>query len=228
MIQIENLNKSYGKKAVPTNISLTLYPGKIQGLAGDNGSGKTTLFECIRRLTDYEGDFRTDAPAKIGYLPAEPYFYPNMKGREYVEFCLAAGRQKTDGDEIMRGNRLFELPLNEYAANYSTGMKKKREFFSLIMQRNDVFILDEPFNGLDLASCLLFKHIILRLKEQNNTLFLSSHIIPALTGVCDCIFHIHRGTLRKIYLQKDFENIEKDIIGSSVGDKLEVIASLNL
>jgi ABC-2 type transport system ATP-binding protein len=228
MIQINNLSKSYGKKAVLTNISLALYPGKIQGLVGENGSGKTTLFECIRNLTEYKGSVRIDEPIKIGYLPSDPYYYPNMKGMEYVEFCLSAGKQRINTAEIVKTNHLFELPLNEYAMNYSTGMKKKLAFFALVMQKNNIFILDEPFNGLDLASCILFKHIILRLKEKDKTLFLSSHIISSLTDICDGISHIHHGVLQKNYLKEDFENIEKEIISGSISDKLDYIASLNI
>lgn len=228
MIQIDNLSKSYGKKVVLSNVSLALYPGKIQGLAGENGSGKTTLFECIRNLTEYKGSIRIDEPVKIGYLPSDPYYYPNMKGMEYIEFCLSAGKQKIDIAEITKINHLFELPLNEYAMNYSTGMKKKLAFFSLVVQQNNIFILDEPFNGLDMTSCIIFKHIILRLKEKNKTIFLSSHIIPSLTEICDCIFHIHHGVLQKNYLKEDFENIEQKIISDSIGDKIDYIASLNI
>jgi ABC-2 type transport system ATP-binding protein len=228
MIQINNVRKSYDRHPVLSGITLELHPGKIQGIVGENGSGKTTLFECIRNLTDYKGTIRIDKPAKIGYLPSEPYFYPNMKGIEYIEFCLSARKQKINLSEINRTNTLFELPLNEYAMHYSTGMKKKLLFLSLIMQQNDIFMLDEPFNGLDLTSAILFKHILLRLKEKNKTVFLSSHIIPSLTGICDCIFYIHQGMIQKTYGKKDFEAIEREIVHHSIHSKLDAIDSLNI
>jgi ABC-2 type transport system ATP-binding protein len=228
MIQINNLSKSYGKKRVLSNLSLELHPGRIYGIVGENGSGKTTLFECIRNLTEHDGSIRIDKSERIGYLPSEPYFYPNMKGMEYIEFCLSARKQKISISEITENNYVFELPLNEYAMHYSTGMKKKLLFLALMMQQNEIFILDEPFNGLDLASCIIFKHILLRLKEKNKIIFLSSHIISSLTDICDCIFYIHQGMIQKNYWKKDFESIEREIIGNSIHRKLGYVDLLNI
>jgi ABC-2 type transport system ATP-binding protein len=226
MLQIDHLYKSYGKKEVLRNISLELVSGKIYGLVGENGSGKTTLFECIRNLHDYKGLIIVGEQEKIGLLPTSIYFYYAMKGIEYIEFCLSARKQKINRSEIEEVNELFELPLNEYAANYSTGMKKKLALMALLMQKNDIFILDEPFNGLDLTSCIIIKYLLLKMKEKEKTIFLSSHIIHSLTDICDSIFHLHNGVVRKTYLKQDFESIEHDIINESVYQKLEAISGL--
>jgi ABC-2 type transport system ATP-binding protein len=227
MIQVNNLYKSYGNKDVLSDISIELFPGQIQGLVGENGSGKTTMFECIRNLTKYKGSIIIAEAAKIGYLPSAPYFYPKMKGIEYLEFCLSARKMKINKMEITKVNELFELPLNEYAENYSTGMKKKLALIALLMQKNDILILDEPFNGLDLGSCILVKHLFLHLKEKSKTIFLSSHIISSLTDISDRIFYLHNGMIKKIFFKEDFKAIEKEIMNSSIGRQLESVAQFD-
>jgi ABC-2 type transport system ATP-binding protein len=228
MIEVKNLYKCYGKKEVLSGLSFELYPSQIQGIVGENGSGKTTLFECIRNLTEYKGSVLIDRPAKIGYMPASFYYYPNMKGIEYIEFCLSARKLRIDKVEVASFNKLFELPLNEYAANYSTGMKKKLAFMAMLMQQNDIFLLDEPFNGLDLASCLLFKQILLHLREKNKMIFLSSHIISSLTDICNRILYIRQGTIRKIYAKEEFDTIENELLGDAIQCKLEAVPFLKM
>ena len=127
IIGMNNLSKSFGHLKVLNCISLTYEQGKIYGLAGENGAGKTTLFRCLTGLLPYEGTIRKRKEVKVGYLPAECYFYSLITAREYIEFCLKAyGEQlsRTRLDEI--NEEVFHLPLDRYASAYSTGMKKKR------------------------------------------------------------------------------------------------------
>ncbi|OAV67004.1 Arginine transport ATP-binding protein ArtM [Bacteroidales bacterium Barb6XT] len=222
MIRIERLAKSYGSKKVLADISVELFPGSIYGLAGSNGSGKTTLFECLRKIEDCQGSITLEKQAKVGYLPSSVYFYPNMKGVEYLEFCLSARKIKIRRTDVEEVNRLFELPLNEYAADYSTGMKKKLAFMALLMQKNDLLLLDEPFNGLDLSAVLLFKHILLKMKENNKTVFLSSHILSSLTEISDSIFYLQGGVIRKTYLKADFNCMEKEIANEFIGQGISL------
>ncbi|GHT39166.1 hypothetical protein AGMMS49965_04460 [Bacteroidia bacterium] len=226
MLKINDLRKSYGKKEVLSGISLELLPGQIYGLVGENGSGKTTLFECIRHLQAYQGTVTMDTPAAIGYLPTALYFYPLMRGTEYIEFCLSARKLKINAAEIQSLNHLFELPLNDYAAEYSTGMKKKLAFMALLMQKNDILLLDEPFNGLDLSSCLILKQILLQLKAKNKTILLSSHILSSLTDICDTIVYLHHGKIQKTYSKDTFDIIEQEIMDGNIGEKLKAVVPL--
>ncbi|UOQ70620.1 ATP-binding cassette domain-containing protein [Hymenobacter cellulosilyticus] len=95
MLSIQNLGKSYGPQQVLQGVNLTLRPGSIHGLVGANGAGKTTLLHCLYGLlTDYSGQIQETTGLAIrdhtGVLPYEPYFYPRLTGREYLEFCLQA------------------------------------------------------------------------------------------------------------------------------------------
>ncbi|MFN6084221.1 MAG: ATP-binding cassette domain-containing protein, partial [Fluviicola sp.] len=125
MIQIQQLNKSFGSKEVLKNIDLTFEKGTITGIVGENGAGKTTLFRCIAGLENYEGTILSDANPlkdKLGLLFTDPFFFSKITGKEYLQFmCNARGVKIAD----FNSRNIFDLPLNQYAMSYSTGMKKK-------------------------------------------------------------------------------------------------------
>jgi ATPase subunit of ABC transporter with duplicated ATPase domains len=87
-----------------------------------------------------------------------------ITGKEYIRLlCNARGKTNLDIDS----KNIFDLPLNQYASTYSTGMKKKLAITAILLQENDYFILDEPFNGVDIQSNVILTEIILKLKELN-------------------------------------------------------------
>ena len=148
MLEIVNLRKAYGSHLVLHDVSLRLLPGTIHGLVGANGAGKTTLLNCLYGLeTGYSGTVRAGAGRAVreltGYLPYEPYFYPRLTGREYLEFCLQARGQRVP--DFAEWQQLLELPLDQYANEYSAGMRKKLALLALLVQQFDFLILDEPF-----------------------------------------------------------------------------------
>lgn len=175
LIAIHHLSKRYGKTIVLRNLSATYEPGKIYGLAGENGAGKTTLFNCVMEITSYEGEIRKPAHLSVGYLPAENHFYTLVTGQEYLDFCVKAKGKSIEKEKVEEINEIFQLPLRRYASEYSTGMKKKLALMALLLQDNDLYILDEPFNGLDLYACIQLKKIIRSLKSRGKTLLVSSH-----------------------------------------------------
>ena len=132
-----------------------------------------------------------------GLLPYEPYFYPRLTGREYLAFCLQArGRPVAD---FTGWNQLLELPLDQYADEYSAGMRKKLALLALLVQRFNYLILDEPFNGLDLEANLLLKAILKRLRDRGTGILLTSHILGALTETCDEISVLVAGRVQRQY-----------------------------
>ena len=180
LIYIKDLSKAYGKTKVLDNLSVSYESGKIYGLVGENGAGKTTLFNCIMGVTDYDGEIRKSSQIAVGYMPAESFFYSLITGKEYIEFCIKAKGKKMDAKSIDSLNKIFQLPLERFASDYSTGMKKKLALMSLLLQDNDLYILDEPFNGVDLYGCIQLKRIIRDLKDKGKTIIISSHLINTL------------------------------------------------
>ena len=130
MLIIENLSKSFGSNKVLKNISITFEKGKVYGIVGENGSGKTTLFNCIAELENFEGIIKDDFEKRkntLGFLQTEPYFFSKITGKEYLQLLCNARNVKMEDFE---DKNIFDLPLDQYAATYSTGMKKKLAFMS--------------------------------------------------------------------------------------------------
>ena len=212
LIYIKDLSKTYGKTKVLDNLSVSYESGKIYGLVGENGAGKTTLFNCIMGVTDYDGEIRKSSQIAVGYMPAESFFYTLITGKEYLEFCIKAKGKKMDAKSIDSLNKIFQLPLERFASDYSTGMKKKLALMSLLLQDNDLYILDEPFNGVDLYGCIQLKRIIRDLKDKGKTIIISSHLINTLHELCDEIDFLHSHCIRKRYIHASIDEIEKEIL----------------
>lgn len=229
MLEIQRLRKAYGNHVVLHDVSLVLRPSTIHGLVGANGAGKTTLINCLYGLEiDFMGTIRDSAGRVVrehtGLLPYEPYFYPRLTGREYLEFCLQArGRPLID---FAGWNQLLELPLDQYADEYSAGMRKKLALLALLVQQFDYLILDEPFNGLDLEANLLLKEILRRLRARGTGILLTSHILGALTETADEITVLVAGRVQRHYLAAEFGTLEQDLFNSLHREKLGLLEGL--
>jgi ABC-2 type transport system ATP-binding protein len=208
MIKINGLSKSYGNSEVLKNISMEFSRGKVYGFVGENGAGKTTLFRCIAGLESYNGEIISDiAPLKnhLGLLLSDPFFFSKITGKEYIRLvCNARGKTNLEIDS----KNIFDLPLNQYASTYSTGMKKKLAITAILLQANEYFILDEPFNGVDIQSNILLTEIILKLKELTKIVLISSHIFSTISDTCDEIHLLRKGEQIKSVKKAEFKSLE--------------------
>lgn len=221
MIKIEKLSKFYGKKQVLNTISLEFKKGKIYGIVGENGAGKTTLFRCISGLESYKGNISSDYTKlknHLGLLLTEPYFFSKITGKEYIQLLANARQTKLTNIE---DKNIFDLPLNQYASNYSTGMKKKLALTAILLQENNVFILDEPFNGVDIQSNLIITEVIKRFKKLEKTVIISSHIFSTLADTCDEIYLMKNGEIIKKVDQTDFNTLEKEMKEFTIGNRID-------
>lgn len=229
MLLIEGLGKDFGAFTVLHHIDLAVQPGTLHGLVGANGAGKTTLLHCLYGLhADYRGTVRETSGRAIractGLLPYEPYFYPRITGREYVEFCLQARGRPVPSLEGW--NELLELPLDQYAEDYSAGMKKKLALLALLVQDFRYLVLDEPFNGLDLSANLLLMEVLRRLRQQGTGILLTSHLLGSLTELCDEITVLAEGRVLRHYPATDFARLPTDLLGRLHQQKLAALATL--
>jgi|ERR1035437_464315 ABC-2 type transport system ATP-binding protein len=221
MIKIENLSKSYGTNQVLSDINLTFEHDKVYGIVGENGSGKTTLFKCITGIEKHNGIITSDFnPLKdyLGYLQTEPFYFSKITGREYIQLlCNARGIDKVNLDS----KNIFDLPFNQYAVTYSTGMKKKLALTAILLQGNQYFILDEPFNGVDIEGNIIILEIIKRLKGLGKTLIISSHIFSTLNDICDEILLLKNGKfIRRVY-KDEFGNLEQEMKDIFIGNRID-------
>lgn len=221
MIKIKELSKLFGNKEVLKNLSMEFSTGNVYGIVGENGAGKTTLFRCIAGLESYSGEIISDVmPLKnhLGLLLTEPFFFSMMTGREYIRLlCNARGKTNVDIDN----KNIFDLPLDQYASTYSTGMKKKLAITAILLQENEYFILDEPFNGVDIQSNIILTEIILKLKELNKIVIISSHIFSTLSDTCDEIHLLRKGEQIKSVNKTGFKDLEQEMKEITIGNLIK-------
>ncbi len=221
MIRIKELHKQYGENLVLKNVNLSFSGGRVYGIVGENGAGKTTLFRCIAGLEDFQGEISSEfRPLKnhLGLLLTEPFFFSNMTGNEYIRLlCNARGLSIPDPE----ARNVFDLPLRQYASTYSTGMKKKLAITAILLQENKYFILDEPFNGVDIQSNMVITEIIHKLRELDKTVLVSSHIFSTLRDTCDEIHLLKKGEPVTTVDKQGFDRLEAEMKAATIGNKLE-------
>ncbi len=221
MISIQALFKSYNSKEVLKDIDLNLFKGTVYGIVGENGAGKTTLFRCIAGLESYSGSIQSEIQPlkeKMGFLTTDPYILSKITGKEYLRLLSHARQVKVEDWDT---KNIFDLPLDQYAESYSTGMQKKLAITAILLQENELFILDEPFNGVDIQSNILITEIIHHLKSLGKTIIISSHIFSTLSDTCDTIFHLSDGRIKQQYEKSNFHLLESEIKEVTIGDRIK-------
>ncbi|HMK06372.1 MAG TPA: ATP-binding cassette domain-containing protein [Flavobacterium sp.] len=224
MIKIKALSKKFGNNEVLKNINLNFSNGKVYGIVGENGAGKTTLFRCMAGLEDFQGEITAEFdPLKnhLGFLLTEPFFFSKITGEEYIRLlCNARNINLRNIEE----RNIFDLPLNQYTSTYSTGMKKKLALTAILLQENKYYILDEPFNGVDIQSNIILTEIINKLRELNKIVIVSSHIFSTLSDTCDEIHLLRKGEPVKTVQKSEFKDLEEEMKAVTIGNKIEKLA----
>lgn len=207
-IDIRDLSVSYGQKCVVPSVSFAVKNAHIFGLMGLNGAGKTTIIKAILGLRDYDsgsiqilGDHYLSrlSKSRIAYLPEkfEPPAF--LKGYEFLNFALSlygVKMTRSKMDEAANALALDKAALGMRVNTYSKGMRQKLGLLGTLLSGAQILILDEPMSGLDPRARACVKAMILDLKAQGKTIFLSSHILADMDEVCDDVAVLHEGGLR--------------------------------
>lgn len=190
------------------NLNLEVYRGEIFGFLGPNGAGKTTTIKIILGIiypTAGEA-YALGKPAgdpsthyRLSYLPENPYFYEHMTGREILDFYAKLfslhepERSKRVSQLLDRVglSRAADQPLR----NYSKGMLQRIGLAQALLNDPELLILDEPTAGLDPIAHIDIRDLILELRAQGKTLFISSHQLSDVEAVCDRVAILNEGTL---------------------------------
>ena len=212
MIEIQNLSIRFSDKIVLDNISINFKPNQIYGIVGLNGAGKTTFFNVLSANLKAEFGhlkYRENplSDKDIAYLETVNFFYSRITGNEYLKIF----KQTNLDFNLKLLQNYFKLPLDDLIETYSTGMKKKLALLGILKQSRSIFLLDEPFNGLDMETNKILEIIILALKEKGKTVFVSSHIIDPLLSVCDSIHYLENGRFTKSFEKVEFHNVEDEL-----------------
>jgi ABC-2 type transport system ATP-binding protein len=210
LVEIDGVTKTFGHKVALRNISFSVPSGQICGLLGPNGAGKTTLFRLLmgilkategKLLIDGRDAFeeRVEVKRLIGFLPDEPVFYSYMSGREVLD--LSAAMHGLDPIETARritpliGKLRLSADIDNYAEDYSRGMKKKLGLLLAMLHEPKLLVLDEPTNGLDVESVYLFYELIAEKAKEGTTVLFSTHLMDHVTKLCSHAVVINEGRL---------------------------------
>ena len=210
IVTIEHATKSFGGKIALDDVSFRVPSGQICGLLGPNGAGKTTLFRLLMGILKASSgtlqvagldafEDRVAVKRLIGFLPDEPVFYSYLSGRELLE--LSAGMHGLDVEAAMdwivplaMRLRLAD-DLDNYAEDFSRGMKKKLGLLLAMLHRPRLLVLDEPTNGLDVESTRLFYDLIGEAAADGTTVLFSTHLMDHVTRLCSHAVIINEGAL---------------------------------
>ncbi|MGV7208583.1 ABC transporter ATP-binding protein [Oxalobacteraceae bacterium A2-2] len=210
MIEFQGLSKTYGSFNAVQPLHLTVRRGEVFGFLGPNGAGKTTTIRMMMGILVPSGgkvlvdglDCSADAAEvkrRVGYLPDTPVFYDYLRGREILQF-VAEMHGYPRAEAVQRAARLLaEFGLEEagedYAVNYSLGMKKRLGLACALIHEPSVLILDEPINGLDPRASREVQERLLAAAAAGVTIFVSTHLLDMAEKLCDRVGIIHHGAL---------------------------------
>ncbi|WP_302151603.1 ATP-binding cassette domain-containing protein [uncultured Alistipes sp.] len=212
MITADNLTVRLGRRDILSRLNMHLTEGTIHGIVGINGAGKTTLLRTLYGLLrPTSGSVtRNGRPLnrrEMALLETEPAFYEGMTGRDLLDLT-AHYHPSSDPEPYLR---LFALPADEPVDNWSTGMKRKLALSSVLMQRKEVVLLDEPFNGLDMESLYVTRQLLSRRRAEGATLVVTSHLMEPLAELCDDLFVLDGAAIAARYDRREFPRAVREL-----------------
>jgi ABC-2 type transport system ATP-binding protein len=207
MISVEHLTKEFGRTTAVRDVSFHAGDGEVVGLLGPNGSGKTTI---MRTLAGYfpptagrasvDGiDVGSDpqrARTRVGYLPENPVWYPDMRVQEFLEFCAdlrhLRGAQRRERLAAVRERCGLADVQQRLIGHLSKGYRQRVGLAQALVHEPAVLILDEPTVGLDPRQVIEIRELIRDLRGRT-TVLLSTHVLPEVSSVCDRVVIVDRG-----------------------------------
>jgi len=209
-IRLIDLRKQYGARAAVDGLTLEVPRGSFFGFLGPNGAGKTTTIRMMIGLAQPASGtiellgFRLPEQAleikrRIGLVPDESLLFDRLTGAEFLEFVgrmygLERPIARERSQELLE---LFELDADarKLIAAYSKGMRKRVAMAAALIHRPELFLLDEPFEGVDAVGARLMKDILQEQIRHGATVFLTSHVLDVVERLCDRVAIIHDGKL---------------------------------
>lgn len=221
MLDSINIVKRYGSRTAVNELTMTIEEGHIYGLLGPNGSGKSTWMKIAAGLVVPDRGQITLDGVKIGvstkkriaYMPTEPFFYSYMKikdvGKYYRDFF-----DDFDQERFAQLIQRMELDSGMKIKSLSSGMMAKLKIAATLSRHAQVYLLDEPLNGIDLLARDEIVRTILECTDDRSALVISSHLVEELEKIIDSVIFLKEGHL---VLTGDVEGIRQER-GESIVD----------
>ncbi len=205
-IDIKDYTKTIKKKTILENINLSFESGKIYGLHGRNGSGKTMLLRAICGLIlPTQGSVSIDGkiigkdiefPDSVGIIIESMSMLPEYSGYDNLKILAKIKEIATDDDIRTAMNAVGLDPDNKKrVGTYSLGMKQKLNIAQAIMEKPELYLLDEPTNALDEGTVNDIRDLLLSLKKDGALIIIASHNKEDLSVLCDEVIKINEGQI---------------------------------
>jgi ABC-2 type transport system ATP-binding protein len=225
-IEIHDLRKLYGPKAAVDGLTLTVPRGSFFGFLGPNGAGKSTTIRMLTGLIPptsgtiallgmplAEGEI--EIKRRIGLVPDESLLFDRLTGVEFLEFVgRMYGLERPVARERARELlELFELSAQprQLIAEYSKGMRKRVAMAASLIHRPELFLMDEPFEGVDAVGARLMKDILLDQVRHGATIFLTSHVLEVVERLCDRVAIINEGKIVREGAMQDLRSASETL-----------------
>lgn len=208
-ILVRGLRKSYGSKSAVDGVDLEVPRGSFFGFLGPNGAGKSTTIRILTGLIPADSGsieilgFRVPEQEReikkhIGLVPDESLLFDRLTGAEFLEFVgRMYGLPRPTAIERARGLLdLFQLQADhKIIGEYSKGMRKRVAMAASLIHHPELFLMDEPFEGVDAVGARLMKDILTDQVRRGATIFLTSHVLEVVERLCDRVAIINNGRI---------------------------------
>ena len=220
LLELKNIDKSFGEKKVLKGVSFVAESGKAFGLLGRNGAGKTTSIRILMNVFPADaGEVLTDGKPidydkiSLGYLPEERGLYPKkLIIDQLVYFAELKGMKRTDAvqsvDRWLKRLELYEYR-NKRLDTLSKGNQQKVQLITALAHDPQIVILDEPFSGLDPVNAILLKDVVKEQIARGKIVLFSSHQMSYIEEFCDSIAILNAG---KVVLHGDIREIKRNYL----------------
>ena len=209
-VAVRDLRKHYGNRPAVDGLTLTVPRGCFFGFLGPNGAGKTTTIKMLMGLIPpTSGSIELfglpldghslEIKQRIGLVPDESLLFDQLTGQEFCEFVgrMYGLQRPVARERALELLALFELDQQQrkLIGEYSKGMRKRVAMAAALIHRPELFLMDEPFEGVDAVGARLMKDILLEQVAHGATIFLTSHVLEVVERLCDRVAIIHYGRL---------------------------------
>lgn len=188
-------------QSIIENIQFSVQKGELIGLIGPNGAGKSTTIKSILGLLEYiNGTVTFNQDTNYSYIPERPIFYDQLTLWEHLDFVaslegLIEHEYKVKAEDLLQKYKLADHA-HEYPATYSKGMQQKAILTLSMITSPEIYIIDEPFIGLDPNAMKLFLELIQKEQERGAGILMSTHVLDTAEKVCDRFLIIDKGKLK--------------------------------
>lgn len=207
ILEVNKVSKTLKKNKILKSISFSIDEGEIVGFVGPNGAGKTTTLKVITNLlyqdegqviiAEYDvSKNREEALSNIGAIIENPGLYTFLTGRENLDFIRKLRKvSKEKMEDIIKFTGLKER-IDDKVNKYSLGMKQRLALGMSLLTSPKLLLLDEPTNGLDPTGVEELRETLRNLSKQDNTsIFISSHQLSEIEKICDRVIFIKKGEI---------------------------------